>query len=175
MNNSTYTLGIIELFYPPRHLDLLNVHIHPDNGYYVCPVTISLKNFYNIKLVNFIKNSFILLYNDQFIEYNCDYHYFHPNFKNIIQSEDYFNIKILKIININSNKNIIIDKTFFLKIFQRKFKKYFYKKYLHFPNYTFSSLLETDSDESSIEADFSRVSSLLETVSEESSTDTDFS
>ena len=31
MNNSTYTLGIIELFYPPRHLDLLNVHSYQRN------------------------------------------------------------------------------------------------------------------------------------------------
>ena len=161
MNNSKYTLGIIELFYPVRHLDSFNITHHENNGYYICSMPISLRNFYNKKLINIIKDSYKLLYKEQFIDYHYDYHYFHPNFENMITNDDYFNIKILKIININYKKNIVIDKTFFLKILQRKFKKYFYKKYFDFPSLTFQSLLDTesdiasDSDESPIEADFS--------------------
>ena len=132
MNNSLYKLGIIELFFPNRHTKELNTKEHYLNGHYICTTPISINNFYNEKFALLIKNAYKLLYED-YINHELNNHYFHKNFKNIVQNDNYFNIKIIKIIYIN-NLKIIIDKTFFLKILQRKWKKYFYRNYIKFLN-----------------------------------------
>jgi len=127
--NSKYKLGIIELFYPARHINSLNTKNHPFNGYYICTYTMSVNNFFNKKLLYLIIDSYKKLYMDYYIEYNFTEHYFHPNFNEIISHDNYFDIKIIEIIYEN-NKKIILDKTCHLKIFQKKFKKYYYSKYL---------------------------------------------
>ena len=45
MNNSRFKLGIIELFYPIRHEELYNIKEHNKNGYYLCSLNISIRNF----------------------------------------------------------------------------------------------------------------------------------
>lgn len=156
MNNSEYKLAIIELFYPIKHLDCLYVTKHINNGNYILELPLSLRNFYNKKLIDMIIKSYKIFYQNKFVDFNFDYHYFHPNFKNIIANENYFNIKIIKIIYINYNK-IIIDKTFYLKIFQRKFRKYFHQKkskinfsdFNHFYDYSLDYSDDSTADSSS--------------------------
>lgn len=156
MNNSYYRLGIIELFFPNRHLKEINVREHYLNGHYICTTPISITNFYNNNFIFLIKNAYKLLYNE-YIDYELNNHYFHKNFKNIIDNDNYFNVKIIQIIFINDFK-LIIDKTFFLRILQRKWKKYFYKNFKYISNYLFYDIenylqdnSQDESDESSIE------------------------
>lgn len=140
MNNSEYKLGIIELFFPNRHLDSFNVFEHQLNGFYICTLYIGLNNFYNKKLIGLIQESYKMFYDNKFIDFELDNHYYHPNFKHIVKNDNYFNIKLLKVININNNE-IIIDITYFLRIIQRKWKKYYYKNY-HLYNNFIGSFLE---------------------------------
>lgn len=125
MNNSRFKLGIIELFYPIRHEELYNIKEHSKNGYYLCSLNISIRNFFNKTLIDLLYQTHILFYNKSFINNGLCYHYFHPNFENIVKNENYFNIKIIEIFYID-NKEIIVDKTFFLKLLQKKWKKYYY-------------------------------------------------
>lgn len=143
MNNSYYKLGIIELFFPNRHLEDFNIYEHELNGYFICTLEINLTNFYNKKLMYLLKKSYKIFYEKNFIDYEKNNHYYHKNFKNIVDDDNYFNVKIIKIINTN-NLKIIIDKTHYLRIIQKKWKKYCYmkKKYLY---YALGSELEDDS------------------------------
>ena len=153
MNNSYYRLGIIELFFPNRHSNEINVQEHNLNGYNVCSTPISIHNFYNKKFIVLIKEAYKLLYED-YISYELENHYFHKNFKNIVLDDNYFDVKIIQIIFINDFK-LIIDKTFFLRILQRKWKKYFYKNFKYISNYLFYNIenySQDDSDNSSLES-----------------------
>lgn len=152
MDNSFYKLGIIELFFSNRHSKDINVREHALNGYYICSTPISNDNFFNRKFIILIKNAYKLLYED-YISYELENHYFHKNFKNIIHSDNYFDVKIIKIIYINDFK-LIIDKTFFLRILQRKWKKYFYKNFKYISNYlsyNIENYSQDDSDDSLLE------------------------
>ena len=153
MNNSYYRLGIIELFFPNRHSKEINIREHYLNGYYICTTPISIHNFYHKKFISLIKDAYKLLYND-YIGYELNNHYFHKNFRNIIDSDNYFDVKIIQIIFINDFK-LIIDKTFFLRILQRKWKKYFYENFKYISNYLFYNIenySQDDSDDSSLES-----------------------
>ncbi len=83
MNNSNYKLGIIELFFPNRHLDSFNVFEHKLNGHFLCTLNISLNNFYNKTFIGLIQESYRMFYDNKFIDFELDNHYYHPNFKNI--------------------------------------------------------------------------------------------
>ena len=129
MNNSKYKLGIIELFFPVRHNESYSTLEHKSNGYYSCSLNISLNNFYNKTLLKLLCSTYVLFYEENYIYNDLCYHYFHPNFENIVKNDNYFNVKIIHLIKENNN-NIVIDKTIYLKLFQKKFKKYYYKKLL---------------------------------------------
>ena len=125
MNYSKFCIGIIELFYPIRHIESYVTLDHINNGYYYCSLQISLNNFYNKKLMNLLYETYVTFYETNFIENGFCYHYFHPNFESIVSNKYYFQPKIIQILKRN-NKEIIIDKTFYLKLLQKKWKNYYY-------------------------------------------------
>jgi len=129
MNNSRFKLGIIELFFPIRHNESYTTNNHEKNGYYTLSLNIGLFSFYNKVLIDLIINTYNLFYKESYINNGLCYHYFHPNFENIVKNEKYFDVKIIEILQMN-NKEIIIDKTFYLRLLQKKFRKYYYKKLL---------------------------------------------
>jgi len=135
-----YNLGLVQLINPEIHgsyykySDWLNTH------YLTVESNIDINEFYSDTLLDDVK----LLNNDASewasnYEINNNKELLHPcirNYKNIISKLNGVNLEIVETIMINSYPidesnvqiSVSIKKTFWLKILQRKWKKYYKKK-----------------------------------------------
>lgn len=111
-----YRLGIIELYWDKKHT--INKKLE---GHYIMVTPVSLTNFKHIGFYNILNCHF------NFINYHyfnlCKSHNLIRNYYNIYSNLNNYKISIIEIIEID-NFNVAIDKTFFLKIFQRKIKNF---------------------------------------------------
>ena len=92
---------------------------------FLLTTTFSLDEFYNNDAINFcvtMKDIYYTLY------YNKPCIRIHPNirnYNNIIRNNKYYKLDIAKTILLQSGESVCYFKTFWLKIFQRKYKKYY--------------------------------------------------
>tara|TARA_B100001173_G_C15943767_1_gene528282 strand:- start:138 stop:500 length:363 start_codon:yes stop_codon:yes gene_type:complete len=111
---SKYRLGIIELYWNRKHTKNEKLE-----GHFIMVTPVSLTNFKS--------KGFNLILNCHFNFINCYYfniyknHNLIRNYYKIYSNLNNYKISIIEIIKID-NFNVAIDKTFFLKIFQRKIK-----------------------------------------------------
>ncbi len=124
MNISKYKLGIIELYFPPRHDESLCYYNPKNIGHYTCVLPITLRTFYNKRCIDLMIHNYYHYYETHFFNLHINDHLYHPNFENMVKNTNYFNVKIIHVIQ-EKERNHVIDKTSFFKIFQRKLKKYY--------------------------------------------------
>jgi hypothetical protein len=119
--NSKYELGICEIY---------NSYIHGHtersyngiDGHYILYWLISTESFMMCDDYKFVIQ---LLLEGYYIYINRTYHPLIRNYNNIIKSKDYIKLDIIEKIELESGEIIAIIKTFWLRIFQRKWKKYY--------------------------------------------------
>jgi hypothetical protein len=123
-NNSNYKLAICHLFHPM-------LHGHTENsdrnilGEYLVFYTIEINDYYNNQYISYI-DDLKYFYNAIVLDYTS-----HPtirNYNNIIKNENYIKIDINKKDLLIGLEEVGYIKTFWLKLFQRKWKKIFYNR-----------------------------------------------
>jgi len=116
--------------------EIYNTIIHGDDDVcltyndtmYLVSYSFSLDEFYNNDAIHFCD---VMKENYSYLFYNRPYFLRHPNirnYKNIIRNPKYYTLDIAKTIFLDSGEYICYLKTFWLKIFQRKYKKYYIEK-----------------------------------------------
>jgi hypothetical protein len=123
ITNSKYELGICELY---------NSHIHGHtwrsynniDGHYIIYWLIETESFMTS---NDYKDVISLLLDGYYIYINRTYHPIIRNYNNIIKRENYIKLDIIEKVLLESGEIIAIIKTFWIKIIQRKWKKYYSK------------------------------------------------
>jgi len=114
-----YKLGVCEFFHNNIH-GFTNNSYKYIHGHYMILSIIHKYDFYNLCMDNYQNH----MYN--YYNYNNNKLLYHPiirNYNNIISNKNNIKVNIIQIINLSTNENIAIIKTFWLKILQRKFKK----------------------------------------------------
>lgn len=124
-NNSKYKLAICHLFHPTLHGYTENSDTNILGQYLVfweVNINIYFNNYYNIYLndLKHFYNSIILNFPHPIIR----------NYINIIKSENYIKLDIVKIDTLNGLEEVSYIKTFWLKLIQRKWKKIYYNRNL---------------------------------------------
>ena len=113
---SKYRLGIIEIYWNKKHSKNKNLE-----GHFIMVTPVSLTNFKHIGFYNILSCHYNYFNNNYFSKYKK--HNLIRNYFGIYSNLNNYKISIIKIINID-NFEVAIDKTFFLKIFQRKIKNF---------------------------------------------------
>lgn len=121
---SKFKLAICQIFHPRLHgyTESSNINIV---GHYLVFFEIEINEF----LENYFKNGIDYLksfYND--INFSECPHPFIRNYSNIVHSENYIKIDIVKTEILNGREEVAYIKTFWIKIFQRKWKKEYKKR-----------------------------------------------
>lgn len=115
-------LGICEIFHPNIHGISVNSN-NSINNHFLVNTFLDLDEFYNNDYKEYLSN---LSGNYNNILSNITPHPRIRNFENIYNK--YFILHIFKPITLDSSEEIAIIKTIWLKVIQRKYKKYFNKK-----------------------------------------------
>lgn len=121
------TIVFSEIYNPSIHGSNTNC-LNSMDTLYMVSAEFSLDEFYNDVANNFceiIKDNYYYLYN------NKPYIRRHPNirnYENIISNSNYYTLDIAKSIMLFSGEVVCYLKTFWLKLFQRKYKKYYIQK-----------------------------------------------
>lgn len=118
---SKYELGICELYNSHIHGFTKSSYIHMD-GHYIVYWSIDLDSF---MFCDDYKDVISLLVDGYYIYINNTRHPTIRNYNNIIKRVNYIKLDIIECIEIDSGEIIAIIKTFWIKIFQRKWKKYY--------------------------------------------------
>lgn len=118
-----YNLGVCEIFHTNIH-GFTNNSYKYIHGHYMILSIIHKSDFYTMCIRDCIHDYI----NSVYRYYNINNHKLihHPNirnYNNIISNKNNIKLNIIQIINLSTNENIAIIKTFWLKILQRKFKK----------------------------------------------------
>lgn len=119
--SSKYELGICELYNSHIHGYTDKSYIHID-GHYIIFWLITSESF---MVCDDYKDVISLLLDGYYIYMNNTHHPTIRNYNNIIKSENYIKLNIIEKIELDSGEIIAIIKTFWIKIFQRKWKKYY--------------------------------------------------
>jgi len=120
-----YKLGICEIFHPNIHGFTNNSYKYIDTHYMVLSI-LNVNDLYTLCIRNCIHDYINYIYR----YYNINNHKLihHPNirnYNNIISNKNNIKIDIIQIINLPTNEAIVIIKTIWLKILQRKIKKFY--------------------------------------------------
>lgn len=120
-----YKLGICEIFHPNIHGFTNNSYKYIDTHYMVLSI-LNVNDLYTLCIRNCIHDYINYIYR----YYNTNNHKLihHPNirnYNNIISNKNNIKIDIIQIINLPTNEAIVIIKTIWLKILQRKIKKFY--------------------------------------------------
>ena len=137
-NQEKYCLAICELFNPYFHG--FDYHSHSDiTSQYLIFETVDIESFYNndFKLsIQFLKSNYHRIINNN-IETRrmlCLQHPIIKNYKNIISNSKYYTVDIVEIDVLTGEEHVAYKKTFWLSIFQRKWKNNYYKKIKFYKN-----------------------------------------
>ena len=137
-NEKKYRLAICELFNPYFHA----FDYHSDStitSQYLIFETVDIESFYNndYKLsIQFLKSNYHRILNNN-IETRRILSLQHPiieNYKNIVSNSKYYTIDIVEMDVLTGQEHVAYKKTFWLSIFQRKWKNNYYKKMNFYKN-----------------------------------------
>lgn len=130
--NTNYKLALIEFYNK-------DIHGHNVNLFNQLVVEYIFDEYYNqyideqleasdMNTINDESEMMELYYNIRIIRQNYIQHEYISNYNQIIRRHSYFYPKIVCIINLPTNECIAIDKTCFLRIFQRKCRNFIERK-----------------------------------------------
>ena len=137
-NEQKYRLAICELFNPYFHA----FDYHSDStiqSQYLIFETVDIDSFYNndYKIsIQFLKSNYHRILNNN-IETRRILSLQHPiieNYKNIVSNSKYYTIDIVELDVLTGQEHVAYKKTFWLSIFQRKWKNNYYKKIKFYKN-----------------------------------------
>jgi len=127
-NHSKYDLAFCEIFNSKIHGKNSNSSENIDSHYLIFR-TLHIDEFYTI--TQFIPISdFICTIRDQYIINNYSQH-LHPvvrNYNDILIKKNYLSLEIIECVELKGGEQVAIYKTFWLRIFQRKWKRHFDSK-----------------------------------------------
>ena len=127
-NHSKYDLAFCEIFNTKIHGKNSNSSENIDSHYLIFR-TLHIDEFYTI--TQFIPISdFICTIRDQYIINNYSQH-LHPvvrNYNDILIKKNYLSLEIIECVELKGGEQVAIYKTFWLRIFQRKWKRHFDSK-----------------------------------------------
>jgi hypothetical protein len=127
-NHSKYDLAFCEIFNSKIHGKNSNSSENIDSHYLIFR-TLHIDEFYTI--TQFIPISdFICTIRDQYIINNYSQH-LHPvvrNYNDILIKKNYLSLEIIECVELKGGEQVAIYKTFWLRIFQRKWKRHFESK-----------------------------------------------
>jgi hypothetical protein len=124
--NSRYQLGICEIYNSLIHGYTNRSYKNIDDGNYIVYWTIDLYSLYS----NEYKDVITLLRDGYYIYVtntrDTTKHNTIRNYSKIIKDKDYVKLDIIEVIINDTGETTAILKTFWLRIFQKKWKKYYY-------------------------------------------------
>jgi hypothetical protein len=121
---SKYQLALCEFFNSDIHGKDESSSIHIDSHFLILKV-IEINTFYDFHDYNLIKQ-YIEILRRQYAQYITTFTQEHPVIRNYSRAtikKEYVSLEIIELIELEGGEHVAIYKTFWLRVFQRKWKK----------------------------------------------------